>query len=71
MGKHKTVKKSARYSVQDGRLKREGKTCPKCGAGVFMARHGDRWHCGRCGYTEFPKQQKAEPKPEESKERKG
>ena len=27
--------------------------CPKCGAGVFLAKHKDRVSCGRCGYTEF------------------
>jgi len=27
------------------------KFCPKCGPGVIMAEHKDRWHCGKCGYT--------------------
>ena len=36
-------------------LKRSGRFCPKCGAGVFMAKHKDRVTCGRCGYTEFLK----------------
>lgn len=31
------------------------KTCPKCGPGVFMAEHKDRFTCGKCGYTEFKK----------------
>lgn len=26
--------------------------CPKCGD-AFLADHGDRKHCGRCGYTEL------------------
>jgi len=43
------------YSTQ-GDLKRERKSCPKCGAGVFMAQHQDRVSCGKCGYTEFTKE---------------
>lgn len=25
--------------------------CPECGD-AFLAEHGDRRHCGRCGYAE-------------------
>lgn len=28
-------------------------SCPKCGAGTFMAEHTDRYHCGNCGYTRW------------------
>lgn len=35
--------------------KKNGKECLKCGAGVFMAQHKDRYSCGKCGYTEFLK----------------
>ena len=28
------------------------KSCPKCGAGVFLAEHKNRLSCGRCGYLE-------------------
>ena len=31
----------------------KNKTCPKCGPGVFLAEHGNRSACGKCGYTEF------------------
>ncbi|HJK62525.1 MAG TPA: 30S ribosomal protein S27ae, partial [Methanocorpusculum sp.] len=27
--------------------------CPRCGPGVFMGEHKDRFACGKCGYTEF------------------
>lgn len=37
------------------RLKRKRRTCPRCGAGVFLAEHEDRYSCGKCGYTEFRK----------------
>lgn len=40
------------YDASSG-LKRKNKSCPKCGAGVFMARHKDRMYCGKCHYTEF------------------
>ncbi|HLC31298.1 MAG TPA: 30S ribosomal protein S27ae [Candidatus Nanoarchaeia archaeon] len=32
---------------------KKNKFCPRCGAGVFLANHGNRLHCGKCGYTEF------------------
>lgn len=35
-----------------GNLKRLNKFCPKCGAGIFLANHKDRWTCGSCGYME-------------------
>ena len=27
--------------------------CVRCSHGVFMADHGDRYACGKCGYTQF------------------
>jgi len=56
-GKQKSVAsgKWKLYTV-DKELKRERKSCPKCGAGVFMAQHQDRLSCGKCGYTEFVKE---------------
>lgn len=45
--------KKDHYSVQDGKLERKGRNCPKCGPGVFLAEHKDRNSCGKCGYTEF------------------
>ncbi len=41
------------YEVAGNELKRKQKFCPKCGVGVFMAKHKDRETCGQCGYTEF------------------
>lgn len=40
------------YSVQGDVLTRTHKSCPKCGPGVFLAEHGNRRSCGRCGYSE-------------------
>ena len=41
------------YKVEGDKAVRQRKSCPKCGAGVFMAQHKDRIYCGRCHYTEF------------------
>ncbi len=45
-------KKYAKYKLQGDKLAK-GKSCPKCGEGVFLAEHKDRSTCGRCKYTEF------------------
>ncbi|MCX6772465.1 MAG: 30S ribosomal protein S27ae [Candidatus Micrarchaeota archaeon] len=29
-----------------------GKSCPKCGSGIRLASHKDRFACGKCGYFE-------------------
>ncbi len=42
------------HEIYEG-AKPKKKTCPKCGAGVFMAEHGNRFSCGKCGFTEFKK----------------
>lgn len=41
------------YETAGGGLKRTKKTCPKCGSGIFMAEHKDRYTCGRCAYTDW------------------
>ena len=43
--------KWSKYAIEDGKLTRKQEYCPTCGPGVFLAVHGDRKHCGRCGYT--------------------
>jgi len=39
------------YEVKGDKLVRKLPFCERCGPGVFMADHGDRWHCGKCGLT--------------------
>ena len=50
------------YDVVEGKggvkVRRKRKVCPRCGAGVFLAEHEDRYACGKCGYTEFRKAKK-------------
>ena len=41
-----------KYKVSSGKLIRS-KTCPKCGDGIFMGEHKNRFYCGKCGYSEF------------------
>ena len=52
--------KHSKYKVEDGKLVR-AEMCPQCdeeadpsgknSSGVFLAVHGNRKSCGRCGYT--------------------
>jgi len=51
--KEKTTKKSENYKIEGNKLTRTTKFCPRCGDGIFMAKHTDRYNCGKCGYTEF------------------
>ncbi|MHA1369289.1 MAG: 30S ribosomal protein S27ae [Promethearchaeota archaeon] len=51
--KEKAKKIQSIYVVENGRLVRNRMTCPKCGAGYYMAMHYDRRTCGNCNYTQF------------------
>lgn len=53
--KRNRVKKSSQYEIKEGKLERKRASCPKCGAGVFLAEHKDRLSCGKCGYTKWKK----------------
>lgn len=44
-------KRWEKYSIEGGKIKRK-RTCPKCSAGIFLAEHKDRFHCGKCNYME-------------------
>ena len=51
----KTGKTSELYEIADSELTRIRQSCPRCGEGVFLAKHKDRLSCGKCGYTKFQK----------------
>ncbi len=53
--KHPKPSKSKHYKIEGDSVIRLNRACVKCGAGVFMASHKDRWTCGSCGYTEMKK----------------
>lgn len=59
MAKKKNIKPKVTPKVyafyENSKLKK--RTCPKCGSGVYMAEHKDRYTCGKCGYTEFKKRE--------------
>ena len=46
------------YEIQGEKLIRDKRDCPRCGKGVFMAGHKDRYSCGKCGFTEFTEHSK-------------
>jgi ubiquitin-small subunit ribosomal protein S27Ae len=50
--KKKEHTKKSNYYDTSGELKRTRKFCAKCGPGIFMADHKDRYSCGNCGYME-------------------
>jgi len=52
------------YKVDDTKVTRLRKDCPRCGKGNFLAEHSDRLSCGKCGYADF-KQSKGKAKAEE------
>jgi len=47
------MKKIEFFKVEGDKINRIRRHCPKCGPGVFIAEHKDRFSCGKCGYTEF------------------
>ena len=62
------MKKIEFFKVEGNKITRNRKHCPKCGPGVFIAEHKDRFSCGKCGYTEFKGgHKKEEPKEKPSK----
>ncbi|HIK02049.1 TPA: 30S ribosomal protein S27ae [archaeon] len=52
------------YDTTEG-VSRKNKICPRCGPGIFLAKHADRESCGACGYTEFPNKPKEDESPKE------
>ncbi len=51
--KKKAYSASKAYEVSGDTLKRTRQSCPKCGQGVYLAKHANRMTCGKCSYTEF------------------
>jgi len=42
------------YDYKKGTIRLKNRICPRCRS--IMAHHlkpVERWHCGKCGYTEF------------------
>jgi len=49
----KPSKRWEKYKIEGEKIMRQGKFCPRCGPGVFLAKHKNRLYCGKCHYTEF------------------
>lgn len=45
--------KSPLWEVKDGKVVRLNRSCPRCGEGVYLAKHYNRMSCGKCSYTKF------------------
>ena len=61
-------KKWELYEVSGETLLRKNRFCPRCGEGIFMAEHENRFSCGGCGYTEWKEKGEPEPKLEVKEE---
>lgn len=62
--KHKNKPTSAKYkkyTIEDDKITKKARTCPRCGPGIFLSVGKDRAYCGRCHLTEFKKKE-VEPK---------
>lgn len=44
-----------KYEVKDNKVIRKNRSCPRCGDGIFLGEHENRFSCGACGYTEWKK----------------
>ena len=51
---HVSSKRWTRYEIKDDKIIRK-KSCPKCGPGIFLAEHSNRFNCGKCHYVEMKK----------------
>ena len=60
MTKGKKTAKYKYYKIENGKLVRLKRYCPRCGPGVFLAEHLNRYSCGKCGYIEWKQPQKKE-----------
>ncbi|MEM7821407.1 MAG: 30S ribosomal protein S27ae [Candidatus Aenigmatarchaeota archaeon] len=53
--KHKQVRQADFFAVEEGKINRKLRSCPRCGSGVFMAEHEQegkkRYYCGKCRMT--------------------
>jgi len=57
------------FKVDGEKITRLRRHCPKCGDGVFLADHKNRFSCGKCGYTEFKGGSKTASSPIETSEK--
>jgi small subunit ribosomal protein S27Ae len=63
-----TSKKYTKYKIDGDKITREGKTCPRCGPGIFLMNSQGRLYCGKCHFSEFEGKKVEEKKEEVKKE---
>ena len=56
-----TSKKYTKYKIEGDKIVSKGKSCPRCGPGIFLSVGQGRSYCGRCHFTEFERKE-IEPK---------
>ncbi|MFH1752374.1 MAG: 30S ribosomal protein S27ae [archaeon] len=56
--KRNKVSKAKQYEIKGSEIERKTLFCPKCGEGVFMAKHKDRNSCGKCSFTQWNTEKK-------------
>lgn len=55
------------YTISGDKIERKNRTCPKCGPGMFVAKHKNRSVCGKCGYMEMGKKEESKEEVKEEK----
>jgi len=53
--KHTKVQIWKLYGIDGNTLKRKNEQCPRCGAGIFLAKYKNRKYCGKCGWSQTEK----------------
>jgi len=56
--KHSKVDIKTFFTLKGDKIERTKKSCPRCGAGTFLANHKGRQYCGKCEYTEFDRRER-------------
>ncbi|MBI1978772.1 MAG: 30S ribosomal protein S27ae [Candidatus Aenigmarchaeota archaeon] len=52
--KHRPVQQHKYFSVNEGKVERKMRYCPRCGVSI-LGQHKNRLSCGKCGYAELLK----------------
>lgn len=51
--KHKPSQIWGKYKLEGEKAAKQGRECPRCGTGTFLAIHKNRVSCGKCGFAEI------------------
>ena len=59
--KNQPTSQKYKFFKIDGDSVKRGRSCPRCGAGIFLMQAKDREYCGRCHYTIFKNENNDKP----------